>query len=204
MKYNFADLTLKDVMQMLHQLDFTPWQLAAPPRLPSDFLQEALRRFDAFNLTNSEAAKLLLIDALFAEIVPLHPNLRVWKAAPLESDTLTGVADYLIAPKRAYLATPLLCVTEAKRDDFDAGQVQCIAEMAACQWNNRQEGHDVDVYGVVSNGQGWVFYRLTVAGEVFQTELYALRDLPELLGALDHVISACARNVPSSTNPLAQ
>ena len=45
-------------------------------------------------------------------------ELKVWKAAPLESDTLMGVADYLITPKRVYVETPLLCVAEAKRDDF--------------------------------------------------------------------------------------
>jgi hypothetical protein len=77
-----------------------------------------MRRFVVFNLENSEAAKLLVVDALFAEVVSRHPRLKVWKAAPLETDTLTGVADYVIAPNRGYLNTPLLCVAEAKRDDF--------------------------------------------------------------------------------------
>src|SRR5579863_2236254 len=110
MKRNFAGLTLRDVMLLLQQTDFTPWQIDVPPRPPSAFLSEALVRFESFDTENTEAAKLLLIDALFAEIVPNHPNLKVWKAMPLESDTLVGIADYLLAPKRAYLALPLLCV----------------------------------------------------------------------------------------------
>ena len=122
-------------------------------------LQVHLQRLESFDLQNSEAAKTLLIDALFAEIVPLHPKLKVWKSAPLETDTLTGIADYLIAPRRAYLATPLLCVTEAKRDDFERGRAQCLGEMYACIWNNRQRDQNVDVYGIVSNGQGWIFYK---------------------------------------------
>jgi hypothetical protein len=196
MKRNFSGLTLKDVMLLLNQQDFTRWQLNVSPRPPSDFLQEAMRRFDAFNLTNSEAAKLLLIDALFVEIVPSYPKLRVWKAALLESDALTGVVDYLIAPKRAYLATPLLCAVEAKRDDFEQGRAQCLAEMAACQWNNRQESHECDVFGVVSNSQVWQFYKLLRANEVLESGLFTVDELPTLLGALDYVCGECAKNVP--------
>src|SRR5207244_1584608 len=93
--------------------NLTLWRLNAPARPPSDFLRESLRRLEAFDLTASEAAKTLLIDELLQEIVPNHPKLKVWKAALLETDTLIGTADYLIAPKRAYVATPLLCVAEA-------------------------------------------------------------------------------------------
>ena len=194
-KRNFSGMSLKETMILLQQSDFKLWEIDAPPRPPSAFLQEALRRFDAFNLTNSEAAKLLLIDALLVEIVPSYPNLRVWKAAVLESDTMIGVADYLIAPKRAYLSTPLLCAVEAKRDDFEQGRAQCLAEMSACRWNNRQENHFVDVYGIVSNGEAWQFYKLLQTGEILETEVYTMKFLPELLGALDYVCAECAQAV---------
>jgi hypothetical protein len=128
------------------------------------------------------------------EIVPLHPGLKVWKAAPLETDTLTGVADYLVSADRAYLAAPLLCVAEAKRDDFLLGQAQCVAEMHACQWNSQQAGRDHDVYGIVSNGQVWQFFKLTPTREVFGSDFYVTASLPPLLGVLDHVCAACARN----------
>lgn len=85
------------------------------------------------------------------------------------------------------MATPLLCVAEAKKDDFGRGQVQCIAEIAACRWSNQQRGVDIDVYGIVSNGQNWQFYRLTRAGEIFETGSYTTEFLPELLGALDTI-----------------
>src|SRR5438093_920497 len=154
-KRNYSAMTLEEVMQLIGRDTLTRWQLNAPPRPPSDFLQEDLRRLEYFDLKSSEQAKTLLIDALFAEVVPLHGKLKVWKEATLNTDTLTGVADYLIAPKRAYLAAPLLSVAEAKKDDFERGQAQCLAEMVACQWNNRQRGQDLDVYGIVSNGQVW-------------------------------------------------
>ncbi len=196
MKRSFSSMTLKEAMQIVAATRLTPWQLDASPRIPSVRLQEWLPRLRIFNQTNSEAAKILLIDVLLTEVVPDHPGLGVWKSAPLESDVLAGVADYLIAPDYAYLTTPLLCAVEAKKDDFDAGQVQCIAEMTACQWNNRQEGYTADVLGIVSNGQGWVFYKLTWTNEVYETGLYSIEDLPRLLGALDQVIAACASNLP--------
>ncbi len=195
-KRNYAAIRLQEAMQLIPITRFTPWNLHAPPRPPTEPLQEHLRRLKVFDTQTTEMAKTLLIDALFAEIVPLHPHLKVWKATSLSTDTLIGVADYLIAPDYAYLAIPLLCVAEAKRDDFVQGQAQCLAEMAACRWNNAQQGHNLDVYGIVSNGQGWQFYKLTQAGEVWETDQYGLKTLPELLGALDAVCAECAKNVP--------
>ena len=149
-------------------------------------------------LTTSEAGKLLLIDALLAEIVPLHPNLRVWKGEPLESDTLIGAADYLIAPFRDYLTTPVLCAVEAKRDDFEAGEVQCLGEMYACRRNNEAAGLIADVHGIVSNGQGWVFYRWASDNSLFgRTGLLSTTAMPALLGALDHLCAACAAQLPA-------
>jgi len=196
MKRKYSGLTLEEAMQLIPAERLTQWNLDAPPRPPGDFLRAGLRRLESFDLVSSEAGKMLLIDELLQEIVPEYPQLKVWKAALLETDALTGTADYIIAPNRAYMATPLLCVVEAKRDDFEAGRVQCIAEMVACTWKNRQKNLERDVYGIVSNGQGWVFYRLTPPGEVFETGVYTTQYLPQLLGALDHVCAACAMNVP--------
>jgi hypothetical protein len=195
MKRKYSGLTLEEAMQLIPAERLTHWNLDAPARPPSDFLRAGLRRLESFDLVSSEAAKMLLIDELLQEIVPEYPQLKVWKAALLETDTLTGTADYIIAPNRAYMATPLLCVVEAKRDDFEAGRVQCIAEMVACAWKNRQKNLERSVYGIVSNGQGWVFYRLTLPGEVFETGVYTTQYLPQMLGALDHVCAECAMNV---------
>ncbi len=196
MRRAFTSLSLKEVMRMLGQENLTPWHIHAPLRLPTDHLLEALRRMEVFDLRSSEAAKLLLIDALLAEIVQNHSSLKIWKDERLESEDLNGNADYLIAPKRAYLDTPLLCVVEAKRDDFEQGLTQCLAEMLACQWNNQKSGLATDIFGIVSNGQGWKFYWLKQTGEVYETGEYAMTSLSVLLGILDYVCAECARRVP--------
>ena len=196
MKRKFSGLTLRDAMQMVPAEDLLSWTLDAPSRLPSPVLPVIFERFASFELFASEAAKVMLIDTLLAEIVPGHPRLKVWKSAPLEAETIAGVVDYLIAPKRAYVETPLLCAIEAKRDDFEKGQVQCIAEMATCRENNLRDGQNIDVHGIVSSGQVWVFYKLTTNREVFVSGLFTTDELPKLLGALDFVCAACAQNVP--------
>ncbi len=37
-------------MQLIQAEEFLPWQLNTPPRPPSDFLQEDLRRLEAFEV----------------------------------------------------------------------------------------------------------------------------------------------------------
>lgn len=193
---NFSSLTLEEAMELVPVQDVTRWALNEPERLPSDVLLAIFERYDSFDLVSSEPAKLMLIDAILGEIVPLYPRLKVWKGESLETGTIGGIADYLIAPRRAYVKTPLLCAIEAKRDDFKAGEAQCIAEMAACQQNNIRDGQDTEVHGIVSSGQGWIFYRLTRTPEVLVSGLFTTNDLPKLLGALVYVCAACAANVP--------
>lgn len=199
-KRNFSGLTLREAMRYAGQGNFIPWQIGAEPRTPSVRLTETLERFDWFGVIYSEASKLLFIDALLVEIVPNFAHLRVWKDEPINTDTLVGVADYLLCPKLAYVETPLLCAIEAKKDDFTQGAAQCVGEMVACRNANKADGHDIDIYGIVSNGQTWEFYRLAQTGEIYQTAQYGMFALPELLGALYHVCAACDANVPLVKN----
>ena len=84
-KRSFSGISLEDVLAMIAVSDFTPWPLSAYLRPPSDLLVGWMQRFQAFDTVQTEAAKLLLVDAVFAEAVPNHSNLKVWKGAALES-----------------------------------------------------------------------------------------------------------------------
>jgi hypothetical protein len=56
----------------------------------------------------------------------------------------------------------------AKKDDFEQGLAQCLVEMQACQWQNHQVSHDADILGIVTNGEGWQFYKLLLTGVVYR------------------------------------
>jgi hypothetical protein len=188
---NFSSFTLAEAFKQLGVQQLLDWPLTAEPVTPSPFFHEQMQRLKQFDLHGSESAKALLIDAVYEEVIPQHAQLKIWKEAPLTSDQLGGVVDYLIAPNRRYLEAPLLCVTEAKKDDFEQGLTQCLVAMQACQWNNAQLGKQLDIFGVVTNGDTWRFYKLTTEGQVLESLPHALGELEKLLGLLHVILSAC-------------
>lgn len=195
-KRNFSSFDLAEAFKELQLTRLTEWAFEAQSVSPGEFYHERMRRLkERFNITNSERAKELVIDAVCDEALGGHPGLRMWKAAAIQSDDLTGAVDYVAAPNRGYLDNPLLCVVEAKKDDFEQGLAQCLVEMKACQQSNEKAGNKIDIYGIVTNGEGWKFYKLDTKGEVFETLLYSLLEIESLLGALSLVFSHCEKNI---------
>lgn len=121
-------------MKQLKITDLNSWEMNAPSIEPSAFFQQRLKRLEAFDLQSYERSKELLIDAFCEEAIQSFSKLKIWKGAGLEGDAVIGSVDYLIAERKRYLEAPLLCVAEAKKDDFEQGLAQCLVEMQACQW----------------------------------------------------------------------
>ena len=67
--------------------------------------------------------------------------------------------------------------------------------MKACQWINQQLGKAVDIYGIVTNGEGWKFYRLKINGELSESLLYGIGEMSVLLGLLRTFFGLCERNL---------
>jgi len=195
-KKNFSKFSQRDAYKKLNIRDVIKWDLAFTPMQPSDFFYERLKRLEQFDLTLSEKAKELVIDAVFEEVLVQHSRLKMWKAVPIESADTIGIVDYLLAEKRGYLDCPFLCVIEAKKDDFVQGEAQCLVGMQACQWLNQQANQAIAVYGIVSNGDGWLFYQLTQTGKVFKTPFYSLTNLSDVLGLCQQIFSLCAAQIP--------
>lgn len=190
-KTSFSSFNQKSALQKLGLDELGKWPLQAEPRQPSAFFEERRKRLEQhFDLLNSEKSRELLIDAICEEALSPYQHIKMWKAAPLEGEDTAGTVDYLLAPKKRYLENPLLCVVEAKKDDFLQGEAQCLVEMQACTWNNQQNQHVGEVFGIVTNGEVWKFYRMD-SQQVFETLPYALGDLPQLLGVLAWVFGRC-------------
>lgn len=158
-KKNFSSLTYTEAFNQLNLTNLTHWEIEVIPVEPSALFQERLKCPEqTFNLQRYEESKKLLIDAICEEAMITSDLLRIWKGPQLEGDIATGYVDYLVAERKRYLETPLLYIIEAKKDDFEQGLAQCLVEMQACQWQNRQSDHEIDVFGIVTNGEGWRFY----------------------------------------------
>lgn len=141
-----------------------------------------------------------LIFPLLQEAWKRHPRLKLWVNRALHYDAqLFGEPDYFVAASTRgeiidrLVRKPLLTVAEAKRQDFELGWGQCLAEMIACQRLN--DDARLTVYGIVTTGSVWEFGQL--AGQVFtQNPLpYTLTDAPAILGILDFIFAACERQL---------
>jgi hypothetical protein len=195
-KKQFSTFNKAEAFQSLGLMELTPWALPATPVDLSDFFQERLQRLTRhFDLESYEESKKLLIDAICDEAMEPLERLKIWKGAQLEGETAAGYVDYLVAERRRYLTAPMLCIIEAKKDDFEQGLAQCLVEMQACQWRNRQENQPIDVLGIVTNGTSWQFYRLSTSNEVFESAAYSTGDMTLLLGRLRHVFRLCEENL---------
>jgi hypothetical protein len=198
-KKNFSSFKLADAFKQLNLTDLRSWDLEFEPIEPSAFLQERLHRMRCFDLQSYEESKKLVIDAICEEALQGFETLRMWKGGKLEGEETSGYVDYLLAERRRYLEAPMLCVVEAKKDDFEQGLAQCLVEMQACQWSNQKIGKQIDVHGIVSNGQGWSFYKLDLAGQVYESETYAIARMSDVLGLLQEVFSLCNLAVTKSS-----
>ena len=171
------------------------------PLTPSEwFQQEFAFNMQQFNFAESEMARCqALIFPVLREVYKAYADTYVlWIDESLAYDEmLTGTPDYFIATKSELggriLGTPLIIVVEAKKNDFEAGWGQCLAELIAAQNINAQniEEHAMfPVYGIVTDGMMWQFGRLV--GDTFTENItpFSLGDLPRLFGAIDAVFKA--------------
>jgi hypothetical protein len=201
-KKNFSSFTAAEAFKQLDLTDLIPWALKAEPVQPSGFFKERLQRLEKmFDLQSYEESKKLLIDALCEEAMVTTENLKIWKGAQLDSDITAGYVDYLIAERKRYLDIPMLCIIEAKKDDFEQGLAQCLVEMQACQWQNRQAERDIDILGIVTNGKTWQFYKLTTTSQVYETDAYSMGDMEHLLGLIRHIFQTCEQNLETFRKP---
>lgn len=194
-KKSFSSFRYKDAFKQLNITNLVTWQIEVQPIDPSDFFQQRLSRLQCFDLQSYERSKELLIDAICEEAIQQFETLKIWKGANLESDVVAGEVDYLVAERKAYLEAPLVCIIEAKKDDFEQGLAQCLVEMQACQWNNAQLGKVITIFGIVTNGEGWKFYRLDPNNQVYETVLYSMSDLSSVLGILHEIFQVCEQNL---------
>ncbi len=195
-KKKFSGFSKEESFRLLGLKDLKAWDIEVVSIEPSEFFNEHLRRLTRnFDLEGYEESKKLLIDAICDEAIDPLSRLKIWKGAKLESDIAWGYVDYLIAERQRYLSSPMLCIIEAKKDNFEKGLAQCLAEMHVCQLNNKNIGRFIDVMGIVSNGSSWQFYRLTALGDVFESSVYSMGDLGRLLGLVRMIFSLCEKTL---------
>jgi hypothetical protein len=193
---SFSKFDLTTALEKVGLRKLTEWNLQIQAKVPSSYFQENMRRLRRFDTARSEGAKLLIADAFFEETIQPYEKLRIFKETTINSTDIGGLVDYLIAPDGTVPVMPFLCVSEAKKDDFDKGLAQCLVEMQACFEINQQGSHQSIIYGIVTNGSTWQFYKRDISGEVFESSTYGTSSAEMILGILDYIFAECENNLP--------
>jgi hypothetical protein len=156
-----------------------------------------LKILDAFS---SEAARCeIVIFPILREIYKhYHDKTSLWVQKSIAyDDKLNGTPDYLVSKRSALgktmLEYPLLIVVEAKRNDFEQGWGQCLAELVAAEHLNANPS--LPVYGIVTDGKLWEFG--TLQGRVItkNSDSYTVSQLKPLFGALKFVFDEICGNL---------
>lgn len=164
---------------------------------PSNFLQETLQ----FNLPlaleiNSEKARSELIVApILVELKKRLPErMSLFSGREFNVDPargLSGYCDFLISrsPEQLVIESPVIALVEAKNDNILSGLGRCMAETIAAQiFNQRQENNIKTIYGVVTTGSIWKFFKLEGIAIEIDTDEYFINNVSKILGILINFI----------------
>ncbi|MBW3596831.1 MAG: hypothetical protein KY475_06090 [Planctomycetes bacterium] len=172
--------------------DFLQFGQASPSQQFLDELEFNRRHFD---VSSSEAARCEnLIYPVLREVYKGHSDrFSLWSHTTISWDNrLYGAPDYLFATKselgKTVVGRPLVIVVEAKRNDFEVGWAQCLAELVAAQRLNGDA--QLPVFGVVTDGEVWQFGRLIGDRFTKNRSRSTVDDIAEILAAFAWMLNA--------------
>ena len=146
--------------------------------------------FDSLSFRNEATICNKIITPILNIVAEQHAPLNVWIEEPFNVDKekgLLGEPDYLIAPVTEYggMAIPPLCIIEAKKQDWDEGWTQALAEMVAASLKGAEK-----CYSVVTTGKIWQFG--TLENGIFMkdpNQISATRELQVVFDMLNWVFT---------------
>ena len=169
--------------------------------IPPNFLQELEFNLSSMDAFSSEAARCELV--IFPVLREIYKNYyqktALWVQKSFTFDAkLSGTPDYMLSKKselgKTILELPLLMTVEAKRNDFEQGWGQCLAELLAADYLNCQVR---PVYGIVTDGKLWEFGRLQNLVFTKNISSYTITNLKELFPAINYLFNLATQNLPT-------
>jgi hypothetical protein len=166
----------------------------------SKWLIETLKKAKFVPLRNEKAKAERIISHILVDVAESFENnvtLFSGEELPVDSEKdLNGECDFFftLVPQSAYLETPIISLTEAKRnaardEDMDYGIAQCAAQLYGAKLFNEMEGkHFPILYGCATDGIEWKFMRFE--NNIFYIDNRVYTDLQEILGVWHHIIKS--------------
>lgn len=125
----------------------------------------------------------------------------LWSHQPLIYDEkLSGIPDYILAKRsplgKVVFDQPYFVVVEAKKDNFQEGWGQCLAEMIAVQKLNHNP--EQTIFGIVSNGEIWEFGKLRLDVFTKNITFYTIQNLEQLFSSVNYIFKQCELQLANS------
>jgi hypothetical protein len=165
------------------------------PIAPSSWLIETLTRLQNIGFATEKERSERLVTPVLAELHALNEcSFKIYSGQIMNADDnsgLNGECDFLLAygDVSDILETPIFSITEAKKQDIGLGIIQCSAQLIGARIFNEKEGFDSPLlFGCSTTGVEWRFVRYENNTILWDKIIYTLRNLPELLGILQHII----------------
>ena len=195
----FSDFKTISEVQEKFRITYTEddFVKSEPSNPSSEFLRDFEFTREHINVFASEASRCeTIIFPILKESYKAYADLyALWiKQSIVYDDVLNGIPDYFISTRselgKTVVGSPLILLVEAKKNDFEQGWGQCLAELVAAQKINTKNMNGnaaFPVFGIVTDGTLWQFGRLI--GDTFTQNRadFALTNLPTLFGAVNAV-----------------
>jgi hypothetical protein len=148
----------------------------------------------------SENAICEMMIAPILGMVSYHHDLPLWSQVRFDisaEEGLIGVPGFLVAPASpvgTVFVNPVICVAEVKKENFNEGWAQVLAEMIAAQ---RVNGDDQrELFGIVTTGSIWQFGKLMQKALTIDIVTYsALENLSKLFNIINWLYHTAKLNL---------
>lgn len=191
----FSDFKILSDVQQKYQIKYTEDNFMNSQALsPSDsFLADFEFNQKNIDIFASEASRSeIIISPLLREVYKNHyREYSFWIQKKISYDNiLSGTLDYIFSRRselgKTVLEKPIVIVAEAKKNDFEQGWGQCLAELIAVQKIN--DNPQRAVYGIVTDGNLWQFGKLVADTFTKDSGNFTIDDLSEVYGALEYLV----------------
>ncbi|MEY4904943.1 MAG: hypothetical protein RLZZ292_2758 [Bacteroidota bacterium] len=170
----------------------------APPVAPSDWLLQTLTRYTKARTAyfNEKSRSEAIVFPILSELQnSCNFTFALYSGATIEGDQdlgLNGECDFVLsqAKQSIELERPVFCIVEAKDNDIELGIPQCMAQLYGARLFNEKVGEysPTIMYGAVTTGTEWNFLQMTKNEIIIDNDFYYIKNLPELLGVLNHIV----------------
>ncbi len=195
----YSSFTLDEVEERF-SLDFkaSPFLPELEPILPSNWLKETLlMTLPLAKIAGSEKARSeFIIAPILVELIKLTNNeISVFSGEDFTVDKemgLNGICDFIISQSsnQIKVSAPIIALVEAKKGVLKDGWGQCIAEMVAAKKFNDHRKKSIEcIYGIVTSGTLWQFFRMKENVVIIDPEEYTITSIENLLAILNWMVN---------------